>query len=220
MISILKRLWFQMHILSMLTANATRLFDRINRLDWYKGYLSDWLNGMALQAGKNVLEIGSATGVFTDQLASVGLNPVGVDRSDSMVSAAQKQFPHLRFVLNINNRLPFDDSHFDAVIGASLLNVVDDPLQVIREAIRVCKAGGTVSFLLPHLDFNRRKSLEVIESLNLSGFSAEAINTWQRAAKKTDPAGVMSLFQNAGLEKPTTSMFLNGAVYCVTAIRC
>ena len=129
----------------------------------------------------------------------------------------EKLFNVKLFIINKKSELPFEAVQFDAVIGASLLNVVDDPLQVINQAKYVCKSGGKISFLLPHPDFDRAKSEELVKQLNLSGFSAAALSTWQRASKKITPATVVNLFSKAGLAPPAVELLFHGAVYCVSA---
>ena len=41
--------------------------------------------------------------------------------------------------------MPYDDGEFDIVVLHTLISHVDDPLQVLREARRVVRPGGTVA---------------------------------------------------------------------------
>jgi len=217
MMPVLDRVFSQLYILFLLIVSSPKLFHKINKLSWYEGYLADWYQTLGLVQNSHVLEIGSASGVFTEYLSRVGMDPVGLDQSDKMVALAKSQYPDLKFVVNKKPDLPFEDAKFDAVIGASLLNVVGDPCHMIRQASRVCKHGGQISFLLPHPDFTKLKRESIIKAMKLTGFSAAALTTWQAAARKISPEKVVEHFHSVGLKNPKVTHLFNGAIYCVTA---
>ncbi len=43
--------------------------------------------------------------------------------------------------------MDFPDNHFDSVIAAYVISVVPDPVQVLKEMMRVCKKGGKIVFI-------------------------------------------------------------------------
>ena len=64
-----------------------------------------------------------------------------------MITVAQKNNPNIPFHIADVNKLPFENESFDTVISASLLNIVTDKEGAVKEMIRVCKSGGTISIL-------------------------------------------------------------------------
>jgi SAM-dependent methyltransferase len=54
-------------------------------------------------------------------------------------------------VLGVNERLPFADETFDAVLSLAVLEHVKDPFQSAREITRVLKRGGELYCVVPFL---------------------------------------------------------------------
>jgi ubiquinone/menaquinone biosynthesis C-methylase UbiE len=54
-------------------------------------------------------------------------------------------------VIGINEKLPFKDSSFDAVLSAAVLEHVKDPFQSAKEIMRVLKPGGILMAFVPFL---------------------------------------------------------------------
>ena len=80
----------------------------------------------------------------------------------------------------------------------------------------MCKAGGTISFLLPHPEFNSVNVKILIDKMQLKGFSAVTLKTWQRASKKIPVKNIEDLLLSKNLSKPVTNLLLQGLVYSVT----
>ncbi len=112
-----------------------------------------------LPPGARVLDVGCGPGRTTLHLASLldpGVEVVGVDLSRPMIDTATQQLamrPELhgrvRFVHADGKSLPFDTDRFDAVVGHSVLYLVDRPEEVLTEAARVTRPGGVVTFMEP-----------------------------------------------------------------------
>ncbi|MCL5267728.1 MAG: methyltransferase domain-containing protein [Bacteroidetes bacterium] len=79
--------------------------------------------------GKTVLDLGCATGFYTDQFRHLGMSSVGIDISSVGVSKARAKYPDLPFVVGDAARLPFKQSSFDILFmsGCSLTNTRDFP---------------------------------------------------------------------------------------------
>jgi 2-polyprenyl-6-hydroxyphenyl methylase/3-demethylubiquinone-9 3-methyltransferase len=95
-----------------------------------------------------VLDVGCGAGFLSNHLAARGFEVVGIDASQSSIDVAARQDATrtARYVLGDALRLPFDDQSFDAVCAMDFLEHVDQPGQVIAEASRVLKPGGTFFF--------------------------------------------------------------------------
>ena len=103
----------------------------------------------------NALEIGSGGGILCEQIAKMGCKTYGIDPSPQSVNTAQQHAKGLG--LNIHyqtgkgEELPFQSGTFDIVLCCDVIEHVENPPQVIREASRVLKKNG----LFLHETINR-----------------------------------------------------------------
>lgn len=88
-----------------------------------------------------ILDLGCGTGISTRQLAKVG-SVIGCDPDLRMLEAAKKM-GNQRYEVGSANKLPFDDSMFDAVTAFSAFHWFDDR-KSIAEIKRVLKPGGLI----------------------------------------------------------------------------
>jgi ubiquinone/menaquinone biosynthesis C-methylase UbiE len=103
--------------------------------------LLDWIDG-----GETLLDVGSGTCHFGRYFAHLGLQVVGVDSSVPMLrEAARLGSPPT--VLGDALRLPLDDLSVDLVAIVATLAFVTDPVQVVREAVRVSRRGLIIGVL-------------------------------------------------------------------------
>jgi arsenite methyltransferase len=98
-----------------------------------------------------VLDVGCGVGMTPSYLAKrLGCQVVGVDIRESMIDQARERaqregVEHLvEFRVADAQALPFEDAHFDAVIGESVTAVVGDKATAAGEYVRVTKPGGYV----------------------------------------------------------------------------
>ncbi|MDP2860076.1 MAG: class I SAM-dependent methyltransferase [Bacillota bacterium] len=119
------------------------------------------LQYFGLAPGMDVLEVGCGPGTLAPYLAE-GLAPgtvTGLDLDERFIERARQKAEHLglaavgpgavKYVIGDVYCLPFDDCAFDAVLSYTGLGVLEDPERALREMIRVCRAGGTVSTAEP-----------------------------------------------------------------------
>lgn len=96
--------------------------------------------------GQRALDLGCGTGQHALWLAGQGLAVTGLDESAPMLelAAAKPEGAGLdvRWLLGDAAALPFDADRFDLVISVAALEFVDDPAQVLAEAMRVLRPGG------------------------------------------------------------------------------
>ena len=94
-----------------------------------------------------IADVGGGTGTHAKWLVADGHDVVLVDLTPSHVDAARRAFPALSALVGDARALPLDDDSVDAVLLLGPLyhlTAVDDRLQALREAVRVCRPGGQV----------------------------------------------------------------------------
>ena len=103
-------------------------------------YLTAYLNGCA-----DVLSVGCGPAVIEGILSDRGFNITGLDVSKEALRAAPDS---VRTVQGPAEKMPFNDSSFDAVIFVVSLQFIEKPVDAIREAARVLKISGRLIALL------------------------------------------------------------------------
>jgi SAM-dependent methyltransferase len=95
------------------------------------------LNG--LSDVKNVLDVGTGSGLFAEEYARRGLEVAGLDVNPQMLPVAQQFVPGGQFKEGTAEQLPFQDGSFDLVFMGLLLHETDDTPGALREARRVAR---------------------------------------------------------------------------------
>ncbi|MDN3506418.1 MAG: bifunctional 2-polyprenyl-6-hydroxyphenol methylase/3-demethylubiquinol 3-O-methyltransferase UbiG [Simkaniaceae bacterium] len=95
-----------------------------------------------------VLDVGCGGGYLTNFLATKGHFVSGVDLSEQSLQIAKKYdtSESVEYKRASAYELPFPDNTFDAVCAMDLLEHVENPAQVVKEASRVLKKGGLFFF--------------------------------------------------------------------------
>lgn len=177
------------------------LFRHLYTLYWYRSALMATLpRTSAHLAGLRALEIGCATGEFCGVMVALGANVQGVDRSAEMVRQAASSHLEAHFQQADAHALPFENASFDIVLAASLLNVVPDPVAVLREMARVCRPGGALALLVPAAEFTRAQARSWVLTQGLPERDAAAYMLWFRLAKKVSTAQLDLWLLQAGLQ--------------------
>lgn len=96
----------------------------------------------------SVLDVGCGGGFLTNYLAKKGHHVSGIDLSEKSLTIAKKgdSTKSVQYKLASAYELPFADESFDVVCAMDLLEHVEKPELVIKEASRVLKKGGLFFF--------------------------------------------------------------------------
>lgn len=114
-----------------------------------------------LRPGRTVLEPGAGNAEFTLRIAQSGATIIGVEISPKQVEIARTRlaaFPKVSVEVGDVDHLDFPDSHFDAVVGQSVLHHFNLE-RALPEIRRVLKPGGRFFFLEPNM-FNPQVAVE------------------------------------------------------------
>jgi SAM-dependent methyltransferase len=111
--------------------------------------------------GSRVLDVGCGFGLETLRLAESvqpGGAVTGIDLSADFVAEGRRRAVARGLAVTFQQgdaqRLPFPDDAFDVTRVERVLIYVTDPLQALREMVRVTRPGGAVAIIAPDFDTN------------------------------------------------------------------
>lgn len=198
-------------------ATAEHWHDRLGLLGYPRAYedLFDRLLAdgrlRSLQDGGRVLDFGVGTGAFSLALAGKVAAPLrigGVELSPSVLLRASLNLDRAGVEARLHLRdakdLPFEENTFDAVIGAPVLEHLDNPFARLSEMVRVLKPGAPLVVVVtrrgvPGAPWRPRWHPEHIaqdqlmlgmEGAGLIGVRAYPLLTCGPLARRTGVAGV------------------------------
>lgn len=107
--------------------------------------LRDYLyQQMEIEKARRVLEVGCGTGAILADLSASAPLRVGLDINSEYLSLAMRSSPQANLTQGNAYALPYRDDCFDLTFCHFLLLWVEDPIQILREMIRVTRSGGAV----------------------------------------------------------------------------
>jgi len=102
----------------------------------------------------SIIEIGAGTGNYAYALAELGYKITALEPSDTMRGQA-KPHPRVSWKDGLAEKLPFEDSAFDAAIMVMAAHHFSDLTLALSEALRVTRFGRLIMFTFdPDLDQN------------------------------------------------------------------
>jgi ArsR family transcriptional regulator len=140
-------------------------FDELGGAEWdaLRTILGDDLlraraTSLLVPPGLRVADIGTGTGILAIELAALGLDVIGIDRSEAMLEAARaKQSSdtstgRLEFRAGDAHALPLADDSIDAAFAHMVLHSLEEPARAVREMARIVRPGGQIVLVdfLPH----------------------------------------------------------------------
>jgi ubiquinone/menaquinone biosynthesis C-methylase UbiE len=97
----------------------------------------------------SLLEVGCGTGHFTRWFARLGFHVIGLDASPAMLEQARLR-NGTSYLQGDARALPFENQCFDLIALITTLEFVTDPVQALREAMRVARQGLLLGVLNRH----------------------------------------------------------------------
>ena len=96
----------------------------------------------AFGVGGRVADLGCGLGVTLALLAERGLNPVGMDRSASMLLEAEGRLSGVPLLAGTLEELPLRDACMDGIVCECVLSLSPDAERALSEMWRVLRLGG------------------------------------------------------------------------------
>lgn len=135
-----------------------RFLDMASADDSFQAYKRHSIALLDIQEGHQVLEVGCGTGADACSMATLvgaGGRVIAIDSSQSMIDEARKRSLRtglaLSFEMGNAHQLDFVDESFDRCRSDRVFMHLEDPLQALREMVRVTRSGGTL--LVYEVDF-------------------------------------------------------------------
>jgi SAM-dependent methyltransferase/uncharacterized protein YbaR (Trm112 family) len=111
--------------------------ERIEQLLMEMQVSREWFHG------KTVLDAGCGPGDFTDAIAALGANVVGLDYASAVYEAERRRRSRtLQFVRGDIAEAGLKDECFDAVLSMGVIMFTPDPYRAFTEICRLVKPGG------------------------------------------------------------------------------
>lgn len=104
-------------------------------------YGSNLVELLAPKEGEIVLDLGCGTGDLAYELHTMGINVIGVDKSENMIIQARNKYPQIEFDVRDATELAFSQE-FDAVFSNATLHWVQPPLKALNSIYNSMKQGG------------------------------------------------------------------------------
>ncbi|MEV0594485.1 class I SAM-dependent methyltransferase [Nonomuraea cavernae] len=103
-------------------------------------------------AGRRILDAGCGSGPLSAALRDRGAVVTGIDASAGMLALARQRLGDDAdlHVVDLNDRLPFDDGAFDDVVASLVLHYLEDWGPTLAEIRRVLRPGGRLIASVDH----------------------------------------------------------------------
>lgn len=174
-------------------------------------------------AHSNAIDIGCGTGGLTLQLRARQVYAIGVDRSLAMLAYAKANAAKLGmrdiFQQADATTLPFKAETYELALAASLINVVQDPVAVLKEMRRVVRTNGAVSVLVPANAMTPTRVRHYCKAHGIKRLDAALFELWAKHAPKMEQTEAIALARAAGLEDLASRDYIGGMAFAITGIK-
>ena len=174
---------------------------------WSARVAQSFLAWLSLPAGLTWLDDGCGDGSFTESLVlhQCPATVVGVDAAPAQLSYARQRVSCARvhFLQGDAQALPLPDASVDAAVMALVLFFVPDPLQGVREMVRVVKDGGMVAAYQWDLEGGGLPLQPILDAVHAEGYKSQPPPSAWAASMKAS----CDLWRGAGLVDVQTRQF-------------
>lgn len=149
---------------------------------------------VGLKSGAKVLELGCGAGQFIREIKSIRpeFDCYGADISQHAIAVAKQANDGVSYDLSTENKLPYADSFFEAVLIYDVLEHVENPGLILSEVNRVLKSGGVFYCFVPC----EADSLSFWNLLHKLGLKKELTKMYAGHINKFSRKSLISLVQS------------------------
>ena len=129
------------------------------------------------RGARTVLEAGCGLGYLTYALDRGGYDVRGIDVSEQAVEQAKRAYGDLYETASVESYAQSSQRKFDAIVMVELIEHLEDPITVVRNAVRLLSPGGSLILTTPNrtfYGFDRPWSTD-LPPLHLWWFSEDSI---------------------------------------------
>jgi ubiquinone biosynthesis O-methyltransferase len=126
-------------------------------------------------AGRDLLDAGCGTGLFSQVAAERGAQVTSVDVGEGLLAQVAKKCESRRVVGSVTD-LPFEDAAFDYVVCTEVIEHTTDPRRAVAELARVLRPQGTLVLTTPNRVWHF--AIRVASALRLRPY--EGLENWVR----------------------------------------
>ena len=110
------------------------------------------LKDKKLLNGAKILDLGCGNGSLSNTLYQQGYKVTGIEESPSGINFARRNFPECQFIQGsiYDFSLPQFINYFDAVVSVEVIEHLFYPKELVRQAHKYLKPGGTLIITTPY----------------------------------------------------------------------
>ncbi len=116
------------------------------------------IRALNLPAAAKILDAPCGAGEVCIELAKLGYSMYGADIVNELLPEARAVLSANFQQANFNERLPWPDQTFDAIISAEGFEHLENPFAFARELHRMCKPGGILIVTTPNVTSLRSRT--------------------------------------------------------------
>ena len=146
------------------------LYEDSHSYVWKLG--ADLVGLCDLKEGMSVLDLGCGTGHLTHQIHLYGAKVIVIDISQKMITQAQKNYPHLKFIRANAAKLNLREQ-FDVVFSNATLHWIKQSASVVKGIFQSLKPSGKLV-----AEFGGKGNVQQIITALSSELGQNMINPW------------------------------------------
>lgn len=161
----------------------------------------------SITRGQRVLDVACGTGVLASAASErVGDDAavIGLDPNEEMLEVARRKSSRVRWQSGRAESLPFADASFDAVVSQFGFMLFDDKVAALREAMRVLRAGGRLTFAVCDA-VDHSAGYAVLAELLHRLFGDGVAEAFRAPFTLGDRETLLALARAAGIDEPCVS---------------